>query len=112
MEKQRTPAADDDCSCSAVNVRFVQAWQQSRPRPKGVEFPSLVEQLGDPMLAEIIWIFYGRDSFRVINAPLKALGGSNSWWRFWQKDTILSLVSTSEGKRKIWQMLHDASAWM
>lgn len=112
MGQSQNPMVGEGYSCSASDLRFVQAWKESRPRPKGAEFPKLAESLEDPMLTEIIWLFYGSDSLRIINSPLGALNSGSRRLRFWRKDTIVSLVATREGKRRVWQMLHDASAWM
>jgi len=106
------PMNDDGSSILDDNARIVQAWLSTRPRAKGPQFNELAEQLRDPMLAEMIWILYGEDSLRVIDMPLQAINQENPWWRFRKKNTVRSLSETCEGKRRLWQMLHDASAWM
>lgn len=100
-----------DSSCE--NLRFAEALIRSRPREKNDAFLRLQNDLGDSCMAEVIWVIYGEGSVRLLDAPVKALNSDRRWWNFWSpKNTIRSLIKTREGKKIVWQMLHDASAWL
>lgn len=100
-------------SLDNVNIDYVSSLVRSRPRPKNEIFNRLVKDLGDPDISEALWILYGDQSINLIDDPNKYLNPSRSWFNFWKKkNTVRSLVATPEGKRWVWQMLHDASAWL
>lgn len=110
----RPPALQcDDPSLSDVNQNMLDAWRVSRPRRMGDGYSYLLNVLGDPYLSEMIWILYGKDSLRAINHPIKALNDDRMWWMFWrERNTVVSLARSREGKERVWRMLHDASAWL
>lgn len=44
-----------------VNATAVQAWMKERPRPKTEAFDQLVQELnGDVLMAEMMWIYWGK----------------------------------------------------
>lgn len=85
----------------------------SRPHRKTPKYNQLLLELDDQYLAETMWALYGEGAVYLLDSPLKALNSDYKWWEFWKtKNTIRSLLKTYEGKQRIWQMLHDASAWL
>lgn len=87
--------------------------RESRSRPFTERYRRLVDMVGDPYVAEMMWIYYGESAIEVFDAPLKAINGDRKWWAPWKKkNTIRSLIMTTEGKKRVWQMLHDAGAWL
>lgn len=104
---------DGDPSLSELNQSMLSAWQSSRPREVSGSYLRLRDSLGDPYLAEMIWILYGEGSLGTIGFPIQALNGDRPWWKWWgERNTILSLSRTREGKARVWRMLHDAGAWL
>jgi hypothetical protein len=102
----------DDPSSSSVNLEFLEAWKKSRPRPKTKLFEELLESLSDPALVEAIWIFYGERSLDFIDEPVAYLNKDIHWWQVWRRErTVRTLASTIDGKKRVWMMLHDLSAW-
>jgi len=104
------PLDETDPSLSEENLRLFNAVKRAHPRPKGSIFRSLDKELGDPILAEMIWLYYGVLSFEVINIGDACFNPKRRcWWKFWKrKNTIKSLIKTKEGKKMVWQTLHDA----
>jgi len=104
---------DDDPSLLKANLDIIEALAEERPRPKGPVFYELVKELGDPAIAEMLWLYYGGASLAIIDSHIPYLNSHRRWWQVWKKkNTIRSLMSTTVGKRWIWQMLHDAGAWL
>lgn len=97
-----------------VNRRFVLAWLKDRPRVKTDAFPHLLAALnGDELMAEIMWAYWGVESIKYLDWPKPEFNRHLRWWRFRQeKNTIRKLIQSPEGKLWVWQMLHDASAWL
>lgn len=92
--------------------QHVEAMLQSRPRPKTAAFDKLVNELGNPLMAELMWIFWGKASIYYLDGEIPALNRHLRWWKFGQeKRTIRKLLRTPEGKEEVWQMLNDAGAW-
>jgi hypothetical protein len=113
MYKLHCQTDNIDPSTLDVNKRFVESVIVSRPCKKTPKYNQLLSALNDQYLAEIIWAFYREKSIDLLDSPLKALNFDHKWWEFWKtKNTIRSLLKTYEGKQRIWQMLHDASAWL
>jgi len=111
MNDPRSCAEDGiDPSLLKENLSLVESLKRKHPRPKGAIFYSLAKELGDPVIAEMIWLHYGILSFKIIGVCDPYFNSrKRSWWTFWKKkNTIRSLVKTAEGKKLIWQMLHDA----
>lgn len=97
-----------------VNREFVDSCVKHRPRAKTEAFDQLVRDLnGDVLMAEMMWIYWGKGALKAMDAEMPALNPHLRWWRLWQKrNTIRSLVRDPNGKQWVWQMLHDASAWL
>jgi len=95
------------------NRAFTSALKNSRPRPKTKTFEVLLDIVGEPDMAEVIWIYMGEDSLKYLDYPAPALNSQKKWWRFLEpKNTIRSLLRTEQGRVQIWKMLNDASAWL
>lgn len=110
---QLNPLECDDPSLSEINQRSLNVRRDGRPPVFTDEYDDLIREVGDPYLAEMIWIVYGKGSIGMIRYPIKALNGDRHWWQPWRpKNTVLSLIKTREGKAWVWQMLHDAGAWL
>ena len=104
---------DFDPSLSDVNQGVLSALRVSRPRRLEGGYFKLLDEIKDPYLSEMIWIIYGESSLRVVKNPFDLLNDDRRWWEFWrEKNTIVSLVRTNEGKAWVWQFLHDATAWL
>jgi len=74
-------------------------------------FNILLDVLEDPILAEVIWSYYGDDSIEAIDDAASYFNKTRSWWKFWKKkNTIRLLVKSPNGKRWVWQMFHDLRA--
>jgi hypothetical protein len=95
------------------NRAMVEAWIKNRPRAKTQVFDQLLHELGSPLLAEIMWVYWGASSPDYLDWPMPALNTHLRWWKFGQeRRTIRKLIQTPEGRAGVWQMLHDAGAWL
>lgn len=113
LHTQFKPLEDGDPSLSVVNQRSLEMRRKGRSQKFTDEYHDLVREIGDPYLAEMIWTIYGEGSMNMVRYPIKALNGHRYWWQLWKpKNTVLSLIKTREGKAWVWQMLHDAGAWL
>jgi len=113
MKNPNASKMEDDPSLLKANLDSIESWATERPRPKGPLFYDLVKELGDPAIAEMLWLYYGGASLAIIDSDIPYLNSHRRWWQIWKKkNTIRSLMDTMDGKRWIWQMLHDAGAWM
>jgi len=103
----------DDPSLLKENLDTIEALAKDRPREKGPLFYDLVTEIGDPAIAEMLWLYYGGASLVAIDSHIPYLNSHRKWWQIWKKkNTIRSLMKSMDGKRWIWQMLHDAGAWL
>lgn len=103
---------DSNPSSSSVNRRFLDALRDSRPKAS-IGCDVLFPLLGDEALSEAIFIIYGGASLKVVEFPFEYFNENRRWWRFGApKNTILTLINSSDGKSRVWQFLHDSSAWM
>lgn len=92
--------------------KMVETMIACRPRAKTEKFDELVEQLGNPLMAELMWIYWGAGALKALDDEAKALNPHLRWWKFGQKrNTIRSLVREPAGKQWVWQMLNDFGAW-
>lgn len=93
--------------------KMVEAMVSSRPRDKTPAFDDLVNELGNPLMAEIMWVYWGKGAISCIDQAPPYLNSHLRWWKFGQeKRTIRKLLQTPEGKAEVWQMLNDAGAWL
>lgn len=97
-----------------VNRKFVESCVKHRPRIKTQVFDQLVKELnGDALMAEIMWVYWGDGALKYLDWEKPEFNQHLRWWKFRQKkNTIRSLIQEPEGKQWVWQMLHDASAWL
>lgn len=97
-----------------INAAVVQAWAKDRPRAKTEAFDRLLKELnGDTLMAEMMWLYWGKDALKYLDWEKPEFNQHLRWWKFKQKkNTIRSLISAPGGKQWVWQMLHDAGAWM
>lgn len=97
-----------------INERAARAWVADRPRPKTESFDQLLKELGgDRWMAEWMWVYWGKGAIGYLDWEMPALNPHLRWWKFGQKrNTIRSLLREPDGKQWVWQMLHDAGAWM
>ena len=95
------------------NRAIVEAHKLERGRPKTKAFDSLLNIVGDPDMAEMMWIFLGESSLKVLDDPAPALNLNRKWWMpFIKKNTMRALLRTEKGREQVWRMLHEASAWL
>ena len=97
-----------------VNLRFVESCVAHRPRAKTEVFAQLVVELdGDTLMAEMMWVYWGDGALKQLDWKKHEFNQHLRWWKFRQKkNTIRSLIQAPSGKQRVWQMLHDASAWL
>lgn len=97
-----------------VNERAARSSMADRPRHKTEQFDQLLKELdGDVWMAELMWVYWGKAALRVLDDAMPALNPHLRWWKLGQKkNTIRSLLKEPDGKQWVWQMLHDAGAWM
>lgn len=97
-----------------INERAARASMADRPRPKTEQFDQLLKELGgDLWMAELMWVYWGKAALGVLDDAMPALNPHLRWWKFGQKkNTIRSLLNEPDGKQWVWQMLHDAGAWL
>jgi len=98
-----------DPSLLKKNLNLVKEWGNRHPRPKSPLFDSLHEELGDGIIAEMIWLYYGGLSYLVINEGDPYFNKGRCRLKFWKNNTIRSLVKTNKGKQRIWKFLHDSA---
>lgn len=112
-ESQNQSNSVTDPSLDLVNQNLVTALLESRPRTKTEEFITLEKELGDAYLAEALWCLYGDQATRTLNSPIRALNRDQKWWQLRKsKNTIGNLIKSHDGKRQVWRMIHEASAWL
>ncbi len=113
MCERQFPNKDAGKVSSSINRAYMDALIKSRPRQKTRTFFQLEKEVNDAFLSEVLWIFYGEGSISALDAPIKHLNMERKWWDFFRpKNTIRSLLRSQEGKERVWQMLHDAGAWL
>jgi hypothetical protein len=97
-----------------INRKAVEAWEKDRPHPKTDAFDQLVKELdGDELMARMMWVFWQSGSLSYLDWPKPEFNRHLRWWKFKQeKNTIRTLIKTPKGKMWVWQMLHDAGAWL
>lgn len=97
-----------------INSVVVEAWEKERPHAKTAAFDQLVKELNsDELLARMMWVFWQSSSLGYLDWPKPEFNHHLRWWKFGQKkNTIRELIKTEEGKAWVWQMLHDAGAWL
>jgi hypothetical protein len=97
-----------------INRKFAEAWIKDRPRYKTEDFDRLVNELnGDKLMAEMMWSYWGAGSLKYLDWAKPEFNRHLRWWKLKQeKNTIRTLIKTPEGKMWVWQMLHDAAAWL
>lgn len=110
----QSPCLDeDDPSLSRVNQAFLRSWRSSRPRDFSEDYSRLSEQVCDPYICEMLWLLYGSGSAGVLDRLLEVPGFKRPWWRFQPtKMKVSSLIMTKSGKMRVWEMLHNDSAWV
>ena len=92
--------------------KMVEAVLECRPRAKTHAFDDLVKELDNPLMAEMMWIYWGKSSIGYLDWEMPALNRHLRWWKFGQeKRTMRKLLQTPSGKAEVWQMLNDAGAW-
>jgi hypothetical protein len=92
---------------------MVESCVEFRPRAKTPAFDDLVKELDNPLMAEIMWIYWGKGSSGYLDYEMPALNRHLRWWKFGQeKRTMRKLLQTPIGKAEVWQMLNDAAAWL
>lgn len=95
------------------NRCFAETLVSTRPRTKTKEFERLARELDSELMAEVMWVFWGPSAPEYLDWLMPALNTHLRWWKFGQqKRTIRKLIQTPEGRAEVWQMLHDASAWL
>lgn len=95
------------------NRYFAETLVSTRPRTKTKEFESLAQELDSELMAEVMWAFWGRGALACLDQAPPYLNTHLRWWKFGQqKRTIRKLIQTPEGRAEVWQMFHDASAWL
>jgi hypothetical protein len=93
--------------------KMVESWVKARPRTKTKFFDRLVIEIGSPLMAEIMWVYWGPSAIEYLDWPMPALNTHLRWWKLGQrKRTIRKLIQTINGRNEVWQMLHDAGAWL
>jgi len=102
------------CNCDPSflrkNLSLLEEWREKYPRHKGPIFDEITKALGDPIIAEMIWIYYGIMSFPLIDAHLDCFSQAGRIMGFWKrKKTIRSLIRTNAGKELIWKFLHASA---
>ncbi len=97
-----------------INRQMVEAWVKERPNPKTDAFDELVKELkGDELMAEMMWVYWQAGALSCLDETAPYFNRHLRWWKFRQeKNTIRKLIQTPEGKAWVWQMLHDAGAWL
>jgi len=103
---------NDNPSLLKYNLEFFEECKKRNNFAKNKIFDALVGELDDPILAEVIWSYCGYRSLEAIDDASGYFNKNRFWWQFWKKkNTIRSLVKSSNGKRWVWQMIHDLTAF-
>ncbi|MEQ1536641.1 MAG: hypothetical protein ABL923_12280 [Burkholderiaceae bacterium] len=93
--------------------KMVESCVEFRPRTKTPAFEDLVKEIDNPLMAELMWIYWGVDAIKTLDQAPPYLNSHLRWWKFGQeKRTMRKLLQTPTGKAEVWQMLNDAAAWV
>lgn len=92
------------------NTLFADTFRASIQKEKAQDIKKIFDAVNDEDMAVVIWSLWREDSFRILDEPIPALNSRTIFFR--KKNTIRTLIKTKNGKEKVWQMLHDASAWL
>nr|WP_315431574.1 hypothetical protein [uncultured Albidiferax sp.] len=98
-----------------INKRFSRALTHDRQVDKTPMFEQLLSTVGDEDMANAIWAYWGATSLKVLDSEIPALNpGRTLISRLLRRpqNTIRSLLRSIEGRQIVWQMLHDAGAWL
>lgn len=93
--------------------KMVESMAESRPRAKTLAFDDLVKELDNPLMAEIMWVYWGADAIKCLDQAPPSLNSHLRWWKFGQeKHTMRKLLQSPAGKAEVWHMLNAAGAWI
>ena len=66
-----------------INAAVVQAWAKDRPRAKTEAFDRLLKELnGDTLMAEMMWLYWGKDALKYLDWEKPEFNQHLRWWKF------------------------------